>query len=472
MGKIAFVFAGQGAQYPGMGQELAQCSPAASQVFQQLDALRPGTSQQCFSGTEAELKETRNTQPCMFAVELAAAAALEEKGLRADLAAGFSLGEIGALAYTGAVDLETGFHLVCRRGELMQQAAEAQPTAMAAVLKLENAAVEALCAQFPETYPVNYNCPGQVSVACAKEQLAPFSAAVKAAGGRALPLKVAGGFHSPFMASAAQGFAQVLADCQVGQPKLPLYSNKTGAVYDGDPKELLAQQIVSPVRWETIVRNMIAAGADTFIELGPGKTLCAQCAKDHGVQAQAYQCDVADFAAAKAVVAQVKKDFGAVDVLVNNAGITQDGLLAMMKEESFDRVLDVDLKGAFNFIRHCTPLFLRQKGGAIVNITSVSGMIGNPGQANYAAAKAGLIGLTKAVAKELAPKGITCNAVAPGFIATDMTRDLAGQDNALLAAIPLGRMGQPQEVAQAVAFLATAPYITGEVLRVDGGIAM
>ncbi|HJB03165.1 MAG TPA: ACP S-malonyltransferase, partial [Candidatus Evtepia excrementipullorum] len=192
---------------------------------------------------------------------------------------GFSLGEIGALAYTGAVDLETGFHLVCRRGELMQQAAEAQPTAMAAVVKLPNETVEALCAQFPETYPVNYNCPGQVSVACAKEQLAPFSAAVKAAGGRALPLKVAGGFHSPFMASAAQGFAQVLADCQVGQPKLPLYSNKTGAVYDGDPKELLAQQIVSPVRWETIVRNMIAAGADTFIELGPGKTLCGLIAK-------------------------------------------------------------------------------------------------------------------------------------------------------------------------------------------------
>lgn len=202
------------------------------------------------------------------------------------------------------------------------------------------------------------------------------------------------------------------------------------------------------------------------------EALCARCAQDHGVQAQAYQCDVADFAAVKALVAQVKGDFGTVDILVNNAGITQDGLLAMMKEESFDRVLAVDLKGAFNCIRHCTPLFLRQKGGAIVNITSVSGMMGNPGQANYSAAKAGLIGLTKAVAKELAPKGITCNAVAPGFIATDMTRDLAGQDNALLAAIPLGRMGQPEEVAQAVAFLAASPYITGEVLRVDGGIAM
>lgn len=225
-----------------------------------------------------------------------------------------------------------------------------------------------------------------------------------------------------------------------------------------------------------ITATLAAQGANVAVIYAgsqeKAEALCAQCAKDHGVQAQAYQCDVADFAAAKAVVAQVKKDFGAVDVLVNNAGITQDGLLAMMKEESFDRVLAVDLKGAFNFIRHCTPLFLRQKGGAIVNITSVSGMIGNPGQANYSAAKAGLIGLTKAVAKELAPKGITCNAVAPGFIATDMTRDLAGQDNALLAAIPLGRMGQPQEVAQAVAFLATAPYITGEVLRVDGGIAM
>lgn len=274
MGKVAFVFAGQGAQFPGMGQELAQCSPAAAKVFADLDALRPGTSQQCFAGTEEELKETKNTQPCMFAVELASAAALAEGGLQADMAAGFSLGEIAALTYSGAVDLPTGFHLVCRRGELMQAAAEEQTTAMAAVLKLSNEDVEKVCAQFDQVYPVNYNCPGQVSVACAKEQLAPFSAAVKAAGGRALPLKVRGGFHSPFMASAAQGFAQVLAGCTVEEPKLPLYANRTGQVYAGDPKQLLSQQIASPVRWETIVRNMIAAGADTFIELGPGKTLC------------------------------------------------------------------------------------------------------------------------------------------------------------------------------------------------------
>ena len=245
-----------------------------------------------------------------------------------------------------------------------------------------------------------------------------------------------------------------------------------------------------------VVKQFASQGADVAVVYAGNQelaeALCAQCAADYGVKAIAYRCDVADFAAVKDTVNQVKKDFGSVDILVNNAGITQDGLLAMMKEEAFDRVLDVDLKGAFNFIRHCTGIFLRKKAGAIINVASVSGLIGNAGQTNYsaakasapqaavysmedtenAAAKAGLIGLTKAVAKELAPKGITCNAVAPGFVATDMTKDLEGQDNALLAAIPLGRMGQPEEVAEAVAFLAQSPYITGEVLRVDGGIAM
>lgn len=225
-----------------------------------------------------------------------------------------------------------------------------------------------------------------------------------------------------------------------------------------------------------IVEKLASQGANVAVIYAGSQdlaeALCDKCAREHGVKALAYRCDVADFTAVKTLVGQLKKEFGAVDILVNNAGVTQDGLLAMMKEESFDRVLDVDLKGAFNFIRHCTPLFLRQKGGAIVNVSSVSGLIGNPGQANYSAAKAGLIGLTKAVAKELAPKGITCNAVAPGFIATDMTKELSGQENGLLAAIPLGRIGQPQEVAEAVAFLAASSYITGEVLRVDGGIAI
>jgi 3-oxoacyl-[acyl-carrier protein] reductase len=141
-----------------------------------------------------------------------------------------------------------------------------------------------------------------------------------------------------------------------------------------------------------------------------------------------------------------------------------------MKEDDYDAVIDTNLKGAFNMIRHCSGLFLRNKEGCIVNISSVSGLMGNPGQCNYAASKAGLIGLTKSTAKELASKGIRCNAVAPGFIETDMTSTQG--ENPLVDMIPLKRMGKPEEVAQAVAFLTQAEYVTGEVLRIDGGIAM
>ena len=169
-------------------------------------------------------------------------------------------------------------------------------------------------------------------------------------------------------------------------------------------------------------------------------------------------------------VSRVREDFEGFQILVNNAGITRDGLILCMKEEDFDAVVDTNLKGAFNMIRHASGLFLRQREGAIVNVSSVTGLMGNPGQANYAASKAGLIGLTKTVAKELAAKGIRCNAVAPGFIATDMTRDQ--KENPMVQMIPMGRMGRPQDVADAVSYLLNAPYVTGEVLRVDGGIGM
>lgn len=190
-----------------------------------------------------------------------------------------------------------------------------------------------------------------------------------------------------------------------------------------------------------------------------------------GVKAQAWQCNVADMEAVKAAVAEVRAAFGSVDLLVNNAGITRDGLVAAMKEEAFQEVLDVNLLGAFHTIRQIAPLMIRGKFGRIVNISSVSGIMGNAGQANYSASKAGLIGLTKSVARELAARGITCNAVAPGFIGTDMTSSFK-EDEGLAGTIPLGRMGQPEEVAKAVAFLLESDYITGEVLRVDGGLAM
>ena len=192
-----------------------------------------------------------------------------------------------------------------------------------------------------------------------------------------------------------------------------------------------------------------------------------------GVNAKAYQCNVADSAAVNETVKAVTNDLGKIDILVNNAGITRDGLMLRMKDEDFDAVLDTNLKGAFNMIRACYSGFIRKKSGRIINISSVSGIMGNAGQANYSASKAGVIGLTKSVARELASRGITCNAVAPGFIQTDMTENL-GDNNPLLNSIPLGRMGKPKDIAAAVAFLASdsAAYITGEVLKVDGGLAI
>ena len=224
-----------------------------------------------------------------------------------------------------------------------------------------------------------------------------------------------------------------------------------------------------------VARKLASLGADTALVCAGNRELAegvsAECAS-LGVRSRSYVCDVSDFSAAKELTAQVKQDFGTVDLLVNNAGITRDGLILTMSEADFDAVLDVNLKGAFHMIRHCAGIFLRKKSGAIVNISSVAGLMGNAGQGNYAASKAGLIGLTKSVARELAPRGITCNAVAPGLIDTDMTRALPGSREELLKAVPLGRAGAPEEVAEAVAFLLQADYITGEVLRVDGGMAM
>lgn len=200
--------------------------------------------------------------------------------------------------------------------------------------------------------------------------------------------------------------------------------------------------------------------------------VCDACA-EKGVRAMPYVCNVADHEAVKALFAQVQADLGPVDILVNNAGITRDKLVMGMPEKDFDDVIDVNLKGTYNMIRHACRGMIRARGGRIINVASVAGIMGNAGQANYAASKAGIIGMTKSVAKELAVKGITCNAIAPGFIATDMTKAFT-DDESIVAAIPLKRMGRPEEVASLIAFLASdeAAYITGEVIRIDGGIAM
>ena len=197
--------------------------------------------------------------------------------------------------------------------------------------------------------------------------------------------------------------------------------------------------------------------------------------KAAGGDAVSYKCNVSDFEECQQMITAIIKEYKHIDILVNNAGITRDGLIMKMSEDDYDAVLDTNLKGTFNTIRYMSRYFLKQKSGRIINISSVSGILGNAGQANYSASKAGVIGLTKAVARELASRGITVNAVAPGFVDTDMTDALSdsAKEN-LISQIPLGRTGKPQDIANAVLFLASdaAGYITGQVLSVDGGMAI
>lgn len=192
-----------------------------------------------------------------------------------------------------------------------------------------------------------------------------------------------------------------------------------------------------------------------------------------GVTCMPVQGDVSDFAFAADMMKKVKKELGSVDILVNNAGITKDMLLMRMTEEQFDSVIQTNLKGTFNMIRHASSIMLKQRSGAIINMSSVVGVMGNVGQANYAASKAGIIGLTKSTAKELAARGVTCNAIAPGFVETDMTAALSEDlQKQMLETIPLKRYGQVDDIAQAAVFLAKNTYITGQVLHVDGGMCM
>jgi 3-oxoacyl-[acyl-carrier protein] reductase len=197
--------------------------------------------------------------------------------------------------------------------------------------------------------------------------------------------------------------------------------------------------------------------------------------RNNGGKAEMVQADVSSFEEAEKVIKFAVESFGKLDILVNNAGITKDTLLLRMKEEDFSKVLDVNLKGVFNCTKHASAIMLKQKSGRIINISSVIGLIGNAGQANYAAAKAGIIGFTKSIAKELGSRGITVNAIAPGFITTDMTEVLSDKvKEKLLENVPLKRLGSPEDVANLAAFLASenASYITGQVINVDGGMVM
>ena len=223
-----------------------------------------------------------------------------------------------------------------------------------------------------------------------------------------------------------------------------------------------------------IAKELALKGAFVIVNYNGSKQAADETVNEitqAGGKAVGVQCNVADAAECEAFINNIISEYGRIDILVNNAGIVRDNLLMRISEKDFDAVIDTNLKGAFYMTKGVYPLFLKQKGGKIINISSVSGLTGNPGQANYSASKAGVIGLTKSVAKELASRGVCCNAIAPGFIATEMTQAL--ENDALKDAIPMKRFGEAEEVAKLALFLASehSDYITGEVIRIDGGLA-
>ena len=307
MARLAFVFSGQGAHRTGMGRELYDSLPVVRSVFERHEKYRPGTTGQCFEKGDW-LQSTLNAQPCLYTLSLAIARALEKEGAAPYMTAGFSLGEISALSFADVFDGDDGFRFVCERAQAMHDASQKHPGGMTAVLNLTNADVEALCREIGGLYPVNYNSPGQVVVAGDMEALKQLALSVPNQGGRALPLRVSGAFHSPFMVSAAQRLTEELENVHLVPPRIPVYGNLTALPYGEDVKAPLIKQVVSPVQWQKTIENMIQAGAAAFIEVGAGTTLTGLIKR---IDPNAAAMSVEDLRSFEEAIALAKETTGA-----------------------------------------------------------------------------------------------------------------------------------------------------------------
>ena len=273
MGKIAFVFSGQGDQKVGMCKDLFESYPTFKATLEHLEKVHHGLIASIYDSTDDELMKTINTQPALYAIESAISAILAEMGIRADVAAGFSLGEIAALSYAGSFSMESGMNIVSKRAEFMQEDAEKYDAIMTAVIRLSEDQVSQIAEKYDYVFPVNFNCPGQIVCSGLESEIKSFEEDVKENGGRCIRLSVKGAFHSPFMNDASEKFASFLDSRVVSLPTIPTYSNYLGMPYQTNVKDILALQIKSPVLWQKSVMDMLKNGVDTFIEIGPGTTL-------------------------------------------------------------------------------------------------------------------------------------------------------------------------------------------------------